>query len=196
MGEKLVLCDEAGIELLAEIISFRKDEILLKKLEVSKNINEPLKHITLYCSILKHDNFEIVTQKAVEVGVSEIVPIISLRTVKTNIRLERLEKIIKEAAEQAGRGIIPAIHGIMSFDEALSASDTNDVNIIFNVTGKEVPDKVGGSNRWGIFIGPEGGWDDIELKKATNKNFDVFSLGKLTFRAETAAIIGTYLLTK
>ena len=70
--------------------------------KVFKNNNESEKDIILYCSILKRE-FRISCSKAVEIGVKEIIPIITKRTVKLNLKYDRLEKIIKEAAEQSGR---------------------------------------------------------------------------------------------
>lgn len=195
LGNNILLCDE-GVDILSELKSFDGDKVVLKKIKESKNDNEPAKKITLYCSILKHDNFEVVAQKAVEVGVTKIVPIVSSRTVKTNVRLDRLEKIIKEAAEQSGRAIIPVVHDVMTFEEALVAAKLNDANIIFDVSSHDLPDESDYGINLGIFIGPEGGWAEGEVEKARTSDFKIFSLGKLVLRAETAAIIATYTFAK
>ena len=194
LGDKLILCDGASNEILAKIVSFGKNEIILENLEIIKNKNEPARKVTLYCSILKKENFELVVQKAVEVGVYKIVPVINTRTVKTNIRPDRLKKIIKEAAEQSGRGIMPELIEAINFKNALDLCKNNDRNILFDISGCDLRD-LGAttSHTLGIFVGPEGGWDALEIEMARSNGLDVVSLGQLTLRAETAAIIATYL---
>ena len=80
-----------------KILLLAKDKAELEILEIIKNKNESENHVNLYCSILKKENFELAVQKAVEVGVKEITPIITKRTIKLGLNTERLEKIIKEA---------------------------------------------------------------------------------------------------
>ena len=194
LGDKLILCDGASNEILAKIVSFGKNEIILENLEIMKNKNEPAQKVTLYCSILKKENFELVVQKAVEVGVYKIVPVINTRTVKTNIRPDRLKKIIKEAAEQSGRGIMPELIEAINFKDALDLCKNNDRNVLSDISGCDLKDlEVTTSHTLGIFVGPEGGWDALEIEIARSGGLDVASLGQLTLRAETAAIIATYL---
>src|SRR3989344_1684412 len=118
-GDQFVICDGKLNEALVSVDTFNKDSIEAEVLSVNRNQNEPERHVVLYCSVLKKENFELVAQKATEVGVKEIVPIITERTVKLNLNIERLEKIIKEAAEQSGRGIVPVLHKPIEFEKAL-----------------------------------------------------------------------------
>src|SRR5437762_2809292 len=100
--EEVMLCDGKGME-AAATIDHRDDQgILLQVGTVSANTVEPSHAVVLYCSLLKKENFEMVCQKATEVGVTQIIPIVTERTVKMNLRPDRLEKIIREAAEQSG----------------------------------------------------------------------------------------------
>ena len=110
IGDEIRLDDGKEKSALAEIISITRAGIEVDISEVSENKNELPIYGTLYCSILKRENFELVAQKATEIGIKEIVPIISSRTIKLNLREDRLEKIIKEAAEQSGRGIVPKLN--------------------------------------------------------------------------------------
>ncbi|MBI2064795.1 MAG: 16S rRNA (uracil(1498)-N(3))-methyltransferase [Candidatus Yanofskybacteria bacterium] len=196
IGEKIILGDGRMNEGLAEIKELGRDFIGVEIGGINTNINEPSRHIILCCSILKRENFELVVQKATEAGVKEIIPIITERTVKLNIRPDRLEKIIKEAAEQSGRGIVPILRDPVNFVDATGGVNRNGINIIFDMSGEifgnwklEI-----GNYPLGVWIGPEGGWTDKELERARVENFKIFNLGKLTLRAETAAIIGTYLI--
>jgi 16S rRNA (uracil1498-N3)-methyltransferase len=194
-GDKVFLFNNEMDEVEAEITEIKKDLVKLRVLKVQKNVREPKTRIVLYCSILKHNNFEIVVQKATEIGIKEIFPIVSERTVKFRLREKRLNKIIKEAAEQAGRGFLPVLHNSLTFSEAIKNAVQNEINLIFDKDGESFKKfKRGIFNKGGIFIGPEGGWSESELKLAKKNNFKVISLGKLTLRAETAAIIASFLV--
>jgi 16S rRNA (uracil1498-N3)-methyltransferase len=196
-GEQIILGDGKGREALAEIVSFGKHAVGVNVLKTEENQAESEMKPVLYLAILKKENFELVAEKAVEVGVAEIVPIITTRTVKINLRLDRLEKIIREAAEQSGRGILPTIGKILSFRDAIHHAEGNDSNLFFEVRAPKFEQgklRVDVGCRVGVWIGPEGGWDEEEIKMAQDKNFQLVSLGKLTLRAETAAIVATYLV--
>ena len=192
-GDEIILCDGKKKEALTRITDISKNLISLKTERTQENTNEPENQIFLYCSILRKENFELATQKATELGVTEIFPLITRRTVKTAINLARLEKIAKEAAEQSGRGIIPKIHEPITLNEALKHAEKNSANIFFRPSGMPIakvkifPPKVG------VFIGPEGGWDEEETLAAEGTKMTMISLGKLILRAETAAAVGTYL---
>jgi 16S rRNA (uracil1498-N3)-methyltransferase len=192
-GERIVLFNGNSEEAEVEIKKIDKNIVEVEIIGIKINDNEPEKEIILYCSILKGEHFEIVTEKATEVGVSRIVPIICERTIKTGIKKERLEKIIKEAAEQSGRGILPILEEEIGFNEVANEAKKNDLNLFFDLSGEKFSAGNGEERKIGIFIGPEGGWSEEELKIAEDNNFKIVSLSKLTFRAETAAIIASYL---
>jgi len=198
-GDKLIITDGKLHEGLCEIAGIDDRAIVINILNISKNDKESKLRTILYCSILKRENFELVVQKATEVGIKEIVPVISKRTVKLNLRLDRLEKIAKEASEQSGRGVVPMIHAPIDFAAALKAAKVNKINLFFDEHGAEIPDstisRLAADSRVGLFIGPEGGWDESEVERIKNTlDFKIVSLGKLTLRAETAAIVASYLI--
>ncbi len=192
-GEQLVLCDGQMNEVLGEIIEVHK-VVKLKVLKEQKNGDEPTRRVTLYCAILKRENFELVVQKATEIGVAEIVPVITRRTVKLDVKQERLEKIIKEAAEQSGRGVVPKLCEPMEFEKALQQAEGKQ-NILFDTSGEiQISNfKFQIQKSCGIFVGPEGGFDETEIAAAKAAGFYIASLGKLTLRGETAAIVASYL---
>jgi 16S rRNA (uracil1498-N3)-methyltransferase len=193
-GNRIFLFNGKMNEVEAEIIEIKKDFIKLKILKIEKNFKKPRTKVVLYCSILKHQNFDIVIQKATEIGINEIFPIISKRTVKLNIQDKRLKKIIKEASEQSGRVYLPVLHDILSVSEAIKNAAQNEINLICDKSGDEFKKKKSKFlNSIGIFIGPEGGWSEEELKLFKENNFKIINLGELTLRAETAAIIASYL---
>src|SRR3989344_1430161 len=102
IGTDVILGDGKGNEAVATLSRIDASTAVFEIQKVAKNKNEPRIKIILYAAILKHENFEFVVEKSTEVGVAEIQPIITDRTVKTGLRLDRLEKIAKEAAEQSG----------------------------------------------------------------------------------------------
>ena len=192
-NDKLILGDGNSNEAVAEIVNLNKEFAELKILETCKNKNESENYAHLYCSVLKKENFEWAVQKAVEVGVKEITPTITARTVKLGLNRERLEKIIKEAAEQSGRGVLPKLNEAIIFDEAIKSSKENGLNLFFQAGYPLLGHSMSKFEKIGVFVGPEGGWDEKEIKKAQSSNgFTIVGLGKTILRAETAAVIASY----
>lgn len=194
-GEWIGLSDGAGEDAVAEILASKKGELAVKILERRKNDSEPACGVILYCALLKKDNFEWVVQKAVEVGVNKIVPVLSERTVKADINLKRLEKIIKEAAEQSGRGVLPTVEKPVKLKDALASARSNDKNWWLDANG-QVSMRSETAKTYacvGVFIGPEGGWTQAEITLAQTSRCSMVSLGKTILRAETAAVVASYL---
>jgi len=151
--------------------------------------------LTLYMSILKGKKFDLVIQKAVEVGVSRIVPVVTDRTVsvphKDTNKIERWNRIAVEAAKQSMRVHIPVVENILKFDEALN-HDSSDIKIIAHLEGaedlKEYLRNKEKNFRVSLFIGPEGGFSENEIKMAEGNDWKSLSFGFSQLRAETAAI--------
>lgn len=199
--DQVILFDGSGFEYVSQIISPAKKEIVFKILEkknpltqtgkISKNKN---KKVSLYLSLIKKNNFELATEKVTEIGVAEIHPIISERSEKKDINLERLNKIVKEASEQSGRVILPEVFDVISLKEVVSqAVKENKVCIAFHTVDNlpEVPPPT--SESIAIFIGPEGGWTENEIAIFKEHNVQLCSLGSNILRAETAAIVASAL---
>ncbi len=189
VGDRLALSDGKGKEQEVLVASTGPKEIvcqIVKKVE-SK---EPARKVHLYLAILKKENFELAVQKAVEGGASKITPVITERTIKTRLNFARLEKIIKEASEQSGRNIVPTLSPISNFQDALLSSMSEEKNIFHLVNLAYTPNPK--AENVDIFVGPEGGFTEKEIELAKNSGFRIASLGSLTLRGETAAIIGTY----
>ena len=106
-GDKVLISDGNMNEALTKIIKIKGDIIEVEIEKIESNKNEPSANVSLFCAVLKRENFELVVQKATEVGVKEIFPIITSRTVKTGFKKDRLEKIITGPREQPGRGTVP-----------------------------------------------------------------------------------------
>lgn len=198
-SEVVLLSDGKGLDRMAEIIDFENNEIRTRLVKEIKNRNELKVAINLYCSILKKENFELVVQKASEIGIKRIIPMISERTIKLGIKPERLKKIAIEASEQSGRSGILQILPPILFKNAVADVNKGELSLFFDGGGENVKKfnfpKIQTAN---IFIGPEGGFSKKEINEAqdiskTNENFKIVSLGGLTYRAETAAIASMFL---
>jgi len=190
VGEPILLGDGRGHEARASITALFSDHITCTIEEILEK-KDTEKNVSLYLAILKKDNFELAIQKATECGVSTIIPIITERTIKTGLNTERLEKIIKEASEQSGRSLVPTLLPSMDFKQALIHGEKNEEKIVFHLVEETYLPKKESKNT-ALFIGPEGGFTEKEITHAKEQGYTIASLGNLTLRGETAAIIATY----
>lgn len=189
-GKRIILSDGNGAEADAIITFIYSDKISCEVVEIRK-VSEATRKVSLYLAILKKDNFELAIQKSVECGVNNIIPMITDRTIKTGLNKERLEKIIKEASEQSGRSVVPALLETMTYKEALKHGSKNTEKVIFDLVNESYqPDK--NATNVSIFVGPEGGFTEKEIELAKESDYTIASLGDMTLRGETAAIVATY----
>jgi len=203
-GENVILCDSCGTDFLCEIESFEKDFVRTKIIEKTQNISEPNVQITLFQGYPKADKMDFIIQKCVELGITQIVPMLTERSVvrldkaKATKKLERLQKISEAAAKQSGRGIIPKILPISTFLQALELSTTLDGAIIpyekEQVTTLKTFASAYNGNSVGIFIGPEGGFSETEISAAKAANVLPVTLGRRILRTETAGLVSTAIL--
>ncbi|MBP6931539.1 MAG: 16S rRNA (uracil(1498)-N(3))-methyltransferase [Candidatus Pacebacteria bacterium] len=194
IGEILTLANTTNGEALCSITELSKSEAILSVAEVNTVSKEGEKKVTLYLAILKRENFELVVQKATEIGVHRIVPIITEHTIKTGLKYDRLEKIAQEAAELCGRNSITEIAPTMKYTDALIDCKNTDHQIIFDISGEIFNPRPGlGLGSVALFIGPEGGFTEKEIFEAKENNIETASLGSLMLRGETAAIIASFI---
>jgi 16S rRNA (uracil1498-N3)-methyltransferase len=145
------------------------------------------------------DKMDLIIQKAVELGVYEIVPVMTKRVVvnfenkkKEAKKLERWQAIAESAAKQSGRGIIPVVKPIQSLNEVLCNMNNMEKGIIpyENAGGilqtRKIMNELSQYSTIGVFIGPEGGFEESEIEQAMAKNIIPVTLGKRILRTETA----------
>lgn len=192
-GDSVLLSDGAGREARAVIMNMDKNSAKLSRESLDSPAREPQKTVTLFCAVLKRENFELVVQKATEIGVSRIVPLLTERTIKTGHNRDRLEKIIKEAAEQSGRTTLPELSEPMPFIEAIKSVVAKE-SVLFDLSGSVFDASSNKLATKNCFIGPEGGFSEAEVSTACELGIAIGSLGSLTLRGETAAIVAAYLL--
>lgn len=202
VGEKLVFCDNEGFDYYCEIKEFNdiKKSVVAKINETKKCENEPETKVTLFQGLPKSDKMELIIQKAVELGVNEVVGVSTSRTIvkldnKEKKKIDRWQKISESAAKQSFRGIIPEINKkIFTFTEAIKESKNYDLAIIpyeneYDTTLKKVLKSEDYSGKKiAVFIGPEGGFSVEEVNLAIENNVKTVTLGERILRTETAAI--------
>lgn len=194
-GEIVEIFDGAGRGYVGEV-DLTGSGISVRNLQsvASKSIQTRL---ILATALIKPAKFEWTLQKATELGVHEIIP---LRTRLSNIeiadgkipfRLERWDRIVKEAAKQSRRLDTPRIHAPKPFHDFLAVQKSSScARFLFYEQAADLWRPVQGSRYEEIVlcIGPEGGWEASEIEQARTAGFEIFSLGPWTLRAETAAV--------
>ena len=201
IGEEIEVCDKDNNEYICEITDISKDLVelnILNKVDIKREANVRVK---LYQGLPKGPKMEMILQKLTEVGVDEIVLVQTKRSVskvddkKEDKRIERWERIIYEAAKQSKRGQIPRLRGILSFKEALEDMKNNDLNIApyENERTKSIKQAIKGVNinTMGIFVGPEGGFEESEIEAIEEIGGKSVSLGPRILRTETASLVAS-----
>lgn len=194
VGSQVILFDGSGTDYLCMISSIRNlgaSVGVIKKNKIA-DINQR-KNIWLCVALIKKDNFDLVVQKATELGVSNIVPIICEHSEKRKLNVERMTKIAIEASEQSGRGDIPVIHDAVTISDLFTSGILPQEKIVFHTeaTGEIFFKQYINStnqNSFATFVGPEGGFSDKEMVFFKSYNIPIISLGTQILRAETAAI--------
>ena len=197
-GQQAEIILDNGSRWSAEMLSVSPKDVRLRLLS-SLPSTEPSVFVTLYQGLPKSDKMDLIMQKAVELGVSRIVPVLMERCVsrpdpKDSARkLERWRKIVREAGKQSGRCLIPRVSEILTLKQVLADPDLPAVNIVpwENADGngplsfsKTHP----GLSSVGVMIGPEGGIDQSEISLLEASGFIPVTLGKRILRTETAGL--------
>jgi len=200
-GDKVILFDGSGFEYECEIVSLNNKHGVteLKVLKTRDKQQKAAKEVWLFATLIKKDNFEWIVQKATELGVSHIVPVVSERSEKKGLNLERAQKIVIEASEQSGRVTLPTIEEPKGLADVIQGVTQGMKCYAFDPTGEtfmaDGQSGVKSTNKAiGIFIGPEGGWSEKELEAFRSASISIYSIGSQILRAETAAVAVTSLL--
>lgn len=186
VGDELVVFNDAE-ERLYKIVKIEGDASVKLELITELERKMPQKEVYLLWSVLKKDKNDWVIQKAVELGVHKLVPVLAERSEKTGLNIERAKKIIIEAAEQCGRGDIPEIREPIFLQEALE--EYKDLPLFICEQHSSAVDTAIELEKLGVLIGPEGGWTDTEKVYFTEMGLQHIAISEFTLRAETAAIV-------
>lgn len=197
-GDEITVCDGRGTDYTAVIDRFGEDGIICRIKESRVCGAEPKTAVTLYQGLPKASKMDYIIQKTTELGITRIVPVKMARCVvkveneaAQNRKLERWRKIAGEAAKQSGRGIVPDIGEIMTFDEALE--DMQRAELCFapyecerEARLSSVLEGARGVKSAAFMIGPEGGYDIAEYEKLRGAGVKTITLGRRILRTETA----------
>lgn len=200
-GEKVWLVDEQGRSYRAEVEEVGRRQTRLLILE-KKEASAGRIRLFLAQALIKSKHMDLVIQKATELGVEVIIPVVAARSVvklneKEAGKLERWRKIAAEAAKQSRRSDIPVIHPPQPYSSFLEARDEprrfilcEDGGVILReiLAGEPVPPGRPQVPAVVVLVGPEGGWTKKEKEQALEKGFEAVSLGGRILRSETAAL--------
>lgn len=200
-GEEVaVRVEEEQREYRCEIAELGEEEVRLTLMFIKEEGVELPSKITLYQGLPKADKMEMIIQKAVELGVYEIIPVATKRSVvkldekKAEAKIKRWQSISEAAAKQSKRGIVPRIRPLMTMKEAVNDAAAKEVKLIpyelaegMKETKKRI-ESIQPGEEIAVFIGPEGGFSEEEILLAKEKEILPITLGKRILRTETAGM--------
>ena len=198
--EEVLIADGQGAEYRCKLIELSENEVRAQILWKLDGNAELASAITLFQGLPKSDKMDLIVQKCVELGVDRIVPVSTKRAVvkldakKEQTRLKRWNTISESAAKQSGRGVIPEVSGVMSFGKALEEAKKLDVLLIpyeraeHMTETRRVMGEIRPGQSVGIFIGPEGGFEESEVEEAVAAGAQAITLGRRILRTETAGL--------
>ena len=193
-GDNVEVCDGSGFTFPGIISSITKNEVEISLGEGIADESEPETKVYLFAGLSKGAKMELVIQKSVELGVTEVIPVETEFAVAKEGKTERWQRIAFEAAKQCKRPTVPKISEVFSFKEAVEMMKSLDISLC----AYEREDKKGISEALnesptcktcGIFVGPEGGFSEKEIEFLSENGIATVSLGKRILRTETAAIV-------
>lgn len=199
-GEQLLISDGNNHKYDCVIDRFEAGQAVLKIVSEEQADTELLSRISLFQGLPKSDKMEFIIQKAVELGVYEVIPVAAKRSVvrlddkKAEKKRMRWNEIAKSAAKQSGRGIVPEVQNVMEFTQAVAYAGNLDVVLIpYELAEgmqktKRIIEALTPGQSVGIFIGPEGGFEKEEVHLALENGAKEITLGKRILRTETAGI--------
>lgn len=182
------------------IEEYTEDEVICSLRFIKEDGVELPSEIYLFQGLPKADKMELIVQKAVELGVHEVIPVAAKRCVvklddkKAAAKVSRWQGIAEAAAKQSKRGVIPDVHAVMSMGEAVEYARNMDVRLIPYELAEDMEHTKSliGAVRPGssiaVFIGPEGGFEESEVQAAMDAGIEPITLGKRILRTETAGL--------
>lgn len=200
VGEEVSVHDDVNRKYLCRIAELQEDKVCLSILEQQTSDTELPCRIYLFQGLPKGDKMEWIIQKGVELGAYAIVPVATKRAVvkldekKAQKKVARWNSIAESAAKQSGRGMIPEVLPVMKFSEALQFAKDLDLNLIPYEKAEGIADtkqriaEIRPGQSIGIFIGPEGGFEEAEVEMAKEMQAVPVTLGRRILRTETAGM--------
>ncbi len=199
-GDEIRIVDGRGTAYDAIIEQVKKKMATCTIQAIYRDHHEPARDVAIAVGILKNPSkFDFLVEKASELGVRDIIPLRTARTIPSHAKSGRWQKLALAAMKQSGRSYLPIVHDVIAFEEMLERSRSYDLKLIAHE--KEVDlftskiSRIEKEPRRSIaLVGPEGGFSDDEVTAALNAGFKTVYLGERRLRTETAAIVMSYLL--
>lgn len=192
VGNKLTLFNDGGGEYLGEITEIRKTGVHISLLTYDAVERESRLKIDLALACLKREKMDLAIQKATELGVTSICPVISeFSAVKGHVlenRRNHWQGVIDSSCEQCGRNTLPRLDPLRPFSEWISKADSEAKLICEPVNSLSIGEINNDIDSISLAIGPEGGFSQAELSLATANDFVAINLGPRILRAETAVV--------
>lgn len=187
-GEEVELFDRAGNAARGAVETIERDRAVIAVREPLPSRESPLA-LHLAMAVIQLEKFELVLQKATELGVKTFIPLVTerveLRPERYGNKMERWNKIVFEAVKQCGRAVIPKIEAPAAFSDLIARAGTK---LLFDADAEPPTANRQPPTDLTLLIGPEGGWSDDELRSAREREVWFERLGPRRLRAETAAI--------
>ncbi len=194
-GDMLTLCAGDGTDYGCMIEEITKDSVTLTVCYEQASNTEPSIKVSLFQGVPKSDKMEDIIQKCVELGIYEITPVLTKRSVsrpdekQAKKKQVRYNKIALEAAQQSGRGIVPKINDMVSFKNAVNSCDADLKIIFYEGGGQSLKSLINDDIKTvAIFIGPEGGFEKDEVDAVLDIGGINATLGKRILRTQTAPV--------
>lgn len=199
-GEAVLISDGTGKDYNCQVETYTEGEGILEILSENEDSRELPSRIWLFQGLPKSDKMEVIIQKAVELGAAGVIPVatrnavVKLDAKKAESKVRRWQAIAESAAKQSKRSYIPKVGAVMSLKEAFSYIEEQKFDLCMipyelekGMDGtKQVLSRLASGQQIAVFIGPEGGFDEEEIRLALEKNVIPVSLGKRILRTETA----------
>lgn len=200
VDEWLEISDGEKYEYVGRIMNISNKAVEVAIVNKSMFLREPVTKVTLYQGIPKQSKMDYIVQKSVELGVSEIVPVFTKRTVvqdKGNFhkKIDRWQRIALGASKQCRRGIVPIVKETRTYEEVLQAFQEQQLILLLNESENEIKIKdilrkeENSKKSIAIIIGSEGGFSEDEVNRAIKAGAVSVSLGKTILRTETAGAV-------
>lgn len=205
-GEQVEIRDGISRNYICELEEISTEQVRARILSVNEDNRELPARLYLFQGLPKSDKMELIIQKAVELGVHQVIPVATSRAVvkldkkKEESKGKRWNAIAESAAKQSGRMMIPQVTSVMSFKEALVYAAAFDRNLIpyelakGMAETKRILSEVKPGMKVGVFIGPEGGFDAAEVEQAMAADVHPITLGRRILRTETAGMTALSIL--
>lgn len=205
-GKRVIVLDDAGGEYQVELTTVERNRALGQVVDRRPAPGEPRAHLTLYLALSQREKFEWMLQKCTEIGAAAFAPIVTCRSLvqderDTARKLERWQRILREAAEQSQRGRVPTLRPPLRFEAALETASGADLKLVAwereaAITLRQALKSLQPATRpaVAVFIGPEGGFSEAEIAAARRAGFQPITLGERILRMETAAMVTAALL--